>query len=170
MRKLLWVLLSATLVLSVDALGATPGSTSTTVKVKKTKKCLFPKSKKRAPSWVCDAQADGMAATAVGSAAKSGAGISHMEQMAAADARSRLVQNVRESVQKDNAGGKDAANKNMAASDSALTTNDTLQGAKIIKKIYGPKGRLFVLVGLDETNAQKLRESIAANYPEQKHK
>lgn len=163
MRKLLCVLLSATLVLSFDALGGTTSSASTTAKVKKAKKCLFPKSKKRAPSWVCDAQADGVAVAAVGSAAKSGAGISHMEQMAAADARSRLVQNVRESAKKDNAAGKVAANKNVAATDSALTTNDTLQGAKIIKKIYGPKGTLYVLVGLDEANAKKLRDSIAAD-------
>lgn len=163
MRKLLCVLLSAALVLSFDALGGATSSVSATAKVKKTKKCLFPKSKKRAPSWVCDARADGVAVAAVGSAAKSGAGISHMEQMAAADARSRLVQNVRESVKKDNATGKAAANKNMAATESALTTNDTLQGAKIIKKAYGPKGTLYVLVGLDEANAKKLRESIAAD-------
>lgn len=167
MRKLLCVLLSAALILSFDALGATPGSSSATTK--KTKKCLFPKSKKRAPSWVCDAQADGMAAAAVGSAAKSKAGISHMEQMAAADARSRLVQNFHESAQKNTSGSKDSANRNMAALTTS-NTNDFLQGAKIIKKAYGPKGTLYVLVGLDEANAQKLRESIAADYQEQKRK
>lgn len=171
MRKLLCVLLSATLALSVDALGSTP--TPPTAKVKKAKKCLFPKSKKRAPNWVCDAQADGWAVAAVGSAAKSGAGISFMEQMAAADARAHLAQSLSSSAQKNISGNANAENKGTTDRDNALITriaDESLQGTKIIKKIYGPKGTLYVLVGLDETSAKKLNESITADYLQQKRK
>ena len=140
MRKFLCVLFSATLVLSGYALADTPSTADT--KVKKTKKCLFPKSKKRAPDWVCNAHADGLAVAAVGSAVKSGAGLSFMEQMATADARTHLAQNLRGSVQ-----------KKVAGSDGAPTTriiDESLQDTKVIKSAYGPDGTLYVLVGLDE--------------------
>lgn len=170
MRKIFCVLLSVTMVLSVDALGDTPTATA---KVVKAKKCLFPKSKKRAPTWVCDAKVDGLAVTAVGSAAKSGGGISFMEQMAEADARTHLAQNLSRSVRKNIAGSTNAANKGTAGRDSALITrltDESLQGAKVIKKTYSPSGTLYVLVGLDEANAKKLNESITANYLQQKSK
>ena len=92
MRKIFCVLLSATVFLCADAFGGTP---TTTGKAIKAKKCLFPKSRKRAPSWVCKAPADGSVMTAVGSAGKSGAGTSFMEQMAAADARMQFARNLR---------------------------------------------------------------------------
>ncbi len=170
MRKIFCVLLSVTMVLSGDALGGTPTATA---KVAKAKKCLFPKSRKRAPTWVCDAKVDGLAVTAVGSAAKSGAGISFMEQMAAADARTHLAQNLSGSVQKNIAGSTNAANKGTADRDSALITritNESLQGTKVMKKAYSPNGTLYVLVGLDEASAKKLNESIAADYLQQKSK
>lgn len=159
------VLLSVALVLSTDALGGTPTATAKAVKGKK---CLFPKSKKRAPTWVCDAKVEGLTVTAVGSAAKSKAGISFMEQMAAADARTHLAQNLSGPVQKNIAGSANAAN-----SDSASITriaNESLQGTKVMKKAYGPNGTLYVLVGLDEASAKKLNESITADYLQQKRK
>ena len=170
MRKFFCVLLSAAMVLSGYALGDTQATTAADAKVKKTKKCLFPKSKKRAPTWVCDAKVDGLAVTAVGSAAKSDAGISFMEQQAAADARVHLARNFRSSGQKNISGRKDSANKDTADQDSALKTNESLEGTKIIKNAYGPDGTLYVLVGLDQASAQKLRESIAADYLKHKRK
>lgn len=170
MRKFLCVLMSAALILSVDALGGTP---TTTGKVIKAKKCLFPKSRKRAPLWVCNAPADGLAVTAVGSAAKSGAGISFMEQMAAAEARVQLARNLRGTGQKASAGSTDVAGRDTAESDSALTTriaDESLQGTKIMKKAWGPDGTLYVLVGLDAKTAQKLQESINADQPGRKRK
>lgn len=147
MRKFFCVLLSATMVLSGYALADTPATTD--AKVKKAKKCVFPKSKKRAPDWVCNAHADGLAVAAVGSAAKSDAGLSFMEQMATADARTHLAQNLRS-----------AGQKKMADSDGASTTsvtNESLQNTKVMKSAYGPDGTLYVLVGLDEAGVQKLR-------------
>jgi len=172
MRIFFCVLLSATLVLGGYALGATPTTTASATavdaKAKKTKKCVFPKSMKRAPSWVCNGRADGLAVTAVGSAAKSGAGISFMEQMAAADARVHLARNLHGSIKisgkRKISGSKDSATGVAADQDSALITDASLEGTKIIKSAYGPDGTLYVLVGLDEASAQKLRESIAADH------
>lgn len=166
----LCVLMSAALLQSADVLGGTPTATA---KVNKAKKCLFPKSRKRAPTWVCDAKVDGFAVTAVGSAVKSRAGISFMEQMAAADARSHLAQILSGEVQKNIASSSNKPDKNMPDRDGALITriaDQSLQGAKVIKRAYGPKGTLYVLVGLDEASAQKLREAIAADYQQQKRK
>lgn len=157
MRKLMFVLLSAALVLSGYAVGDTLAVTAPQAKVGKAKKCLFPKSKKRAPAWVCNAQSDGLAVAVVGSAAKSKAGMAHMEQMAAADARAQLVRNLRGREQKKSASGTDAEN-----SDAAGISEETLTGLKIMKRAYAPNGTLYVLMGLDETETQKLREAINA--------
>ena len=163
MRKLFCMLLSAAMVLSANAFADTRAPAAAGAKVMKAKRCLFPNSRKRAPDWVCDARADGMALTAVGSAAKSGAGISFMEEMAAADARVHLARNLRRSVQ----------NRLQGDRDSALITriaNDSLQGAGIVKSAYGPDGTLYVLVGIDEQNAKKLVDSITAEYQAQQRR
>lgn len=173
MRKILNVVLSMAMVLSIGAFTITQVEAATGVKVKKAKKCLFPKSKKRAPSWVCDAHAEGLAAAAVGSFAKSAAGLSHMEQMAAAEARTNLVRDLHESVQSKIKGSAQTTGKDTVDGDSALIdkiTNDSLEGSKVMKRAYAPNGTIYVLVGLDQANANKLIESITANYLKQKQK
>jgi hypothetical protein len=171
MRILLCVLLSATMLPSVDAWGDGQAKAATNAKVKKAIKCSFPKTKKRAPDWVCNARAEGLAVAAVGSADKSQAGNSFMEQMAAADARARLVHAVRESVRKRVMGDAPASGKKADERDGALITtitSDTLRGAKVRKSVYGPNGTLYVLVGLDGANANLLIESVTAEYLKQK--
>ena len=171
MRILLCVLLSAMLFPAVDAWGDSQASAATTTKVKKAAKCSFPKSKTRAPDWVCNARAEGLAVAAVGFATKSQAGIAFMEQMAAADARARLVREVRESVRKKVVRGAPVAGSKANERDGALITTittDTLQGTKIKKSVYGPNGTLYVLVGLDAANAKLLIETVTAEYLKQK--
>lgn len=171
MRKILQVILSMAMVLSIGAFSGTQVAAATETKAKKAKKCLFPKSKKRAPAWVCDAQAEGLATAAVGSFAKSRAGLSHMEQMAAADARANLVRVLHESVQSKIKGNAQTASKGEV--DGALITkltNDSLEGTKIVKRAYAPNGTVYVLVGLDQANANRLIENITANYLEQKQR
>jgi hypothetical protein len=171
MRILLCVLLSATMLPSVNAWGDNLATVATVAKVKKANKCSFPKSRKRAPDWVCTARAKGLAVAAVGSATKSKAGITFMEQMAAADARARLVREVRESVREKVMGGAPAAGEKVDERDGALITtitNDSLQGAKVVKSVYGPKGTLYVLVGLDAAQANQLIETVTAEYLKQK--
>lgn len=159
MRKVMCMLLSAAMILSSNAWGDT--STTLNPKAVKAKKCFFPKSKKRAPVWICNAQADGLTVAAVGSAAKSQAGLAFMEQMAEADARSQLVQNVRGSTRKIIANeGKTAAPDNAFI---AKISEESLSGTKIMKRTYGPDGTLYVLMGLNASDAQKLREAINAH-------
>lgn len=170
MRRILYVLLSVAVGLSlgVSATQATADTSATSTKAK-AKKCLFPKSRKRAPAWVCDAHAEGLAAAATGSFAKSKAGLSHMEQMAAAEARANLVRDLHASVQAKIKGGP----QNATSQDGALIkkiTSDSLEGATIMKRAYAPDGTIYVLVGLDQANVDKLVESIAARYLEQSGK
>ena len=142
------------------------------VKAKKAKRCVFPQSRKRAPVWVCDKHAPGLAFTALGSAARSRAGISFMEQMALADARTHLVQEVRASVQSKFA-DEAHADKATAERNGALITritNDALQGTRIEKRASGPHGSLYVLTGLSEANANRLIESVTAEYRLQRQK
>ena len=162
MRKFILALMSAAMILSVSAYAITPPMPGKNVNASKAKRCLFPKTKKRAPDWVCTAQDDSLTVTAVGSFHKSGAGLEFMQQMAAADARVNLAKKLRTPVQK-----KIAESEGGATRDSALIskiTDEQLQGTKVIKSVYGPKGKLYVLIGLDEAGAQKLQEAVAAEY------
>jgi hypothetical protein len=148
MRKLWCVLLTAALLQGGYALSDELTSETTNIKPKKEKKCFFPKSKKRAPQWVCNAHADGLAIAAVGAAAKSKAGLSFMEQMAIADARKKLAQELHDSKQP-------KAEENSVASNTAsdvTEANESLENTKILKSISGPNGSLYVLVGIDEAS------------------
>ncbi len=104
--------------------------------------------------------------TAVGSTPKSAAGISFMEQMAAADARARLARNLRKSVQNKIADRSGAARKKTAREGALITeiANDSVSGVGVIKGAYGPDGTLYVLVGIDATESNRLVESITAEY------
>ena len=137
-HTLLLMILPLSLFMTGSALGETPVKKIETGKVKIVKKCLFPKSRKRAPEWVCKAQDDSENVTAVGSFHKSGAGIEFMEQMASADARVNLA-------------------KKLRGTGSQTLTDEQLQGSRVLKKIYGPKGTLYVLIGFDKAAAQKLQ-------------
>jgi len=136
--KFIFFILSLSLVLTNNILAETTVKKVDVSKVSKVKKCLFPKSRKRAPEWVCKAQDDNETVTAVGSFHKSGAGNEFMEQMAAADARVNLA-------------------KKLRGTGSQTYTDEQLQGSRVIKKIYGPKGALYVLIGMDKAAAQKLQ-------------
>ncbi len=146
MSKFIGVLLSVALLLSGYAWADTPPETKS--KTVKAKKCLFPKSKKRAPVWVCDAHAEGLTMAAVGVAPKSKAGLDLMEQMAEADARAKLAKEVRGVEQNSTAAS-------VAAADSGYVA--ALEGSKVLKRAYGPNGTLYVLMGFDAADAQKLR-------------
>jgi hypothetical protein len=110
---------------------------------------------------------------AVGSAVKSGAGIAFMEQMAAADARVNLARGMRASVLNKIKADETLPEMDKTDQDSAMISkisNDSLQGTRIEKSAFGPNGTLYVLVGLDETSANKLVETISADYLKQKRK
>ncbi len=157
------------LLTSVIALGAAACSTPAKVDqapVAKAAECVFPNSKEPAPLWVCDAPVEGMSVGAVGSAAKSDAGVAFMKQMAATEARVQLAQNMRVQVQNmikqyaetTGAGSKETVDR-VNTSVTKQITDQTLQGTKIFRRIQAPDGTMYVLVGLDEAAAQKLTET-----------
>lgn len=167
-RKLLVLILSAAILVSASAYPDTLAVPAKDSKVASLKKCLFPKSKRRAPAWICDAEADNLAMTAVGSFARSGAGTAFVEQMAAADARAKLANKLSLSVQKDA-----AEREGVELNDNALIgkiTNEELRGTRVLKSVYGPRGRLYVLMGFDAVEAQKLQDAVTADYQAQKTK
>ncbi len=160
MSKITNVLLMSAIALSVVACSTPPA------KVEKVSECVFPGSDKAAPLWVCDAPVEGMSVGAVGSAAKSDAGIAFMKQMAATEARVQLAQNMKVQVQNmikqyaetTGAGSKETVDR-VNTSVTKQITDQTLQGTKIFRSIVAPDGTMFVLVGLDEAAAQKLTET-----------
>jgi hypothetical protein len=160
MSKITNVLLMSVIALSVAACSTPPA------KVEKVAECVFPGSDKAAPLWVCDAPVEGMTVGAVGSAAKSDAGVAFMKQMAATDARVQLAQNMKVQVQNmikqyaetTGAGSKETVDRVNTAVTKQIT-DQTLQGTKIFRSIVAPDGTMYVLVGLDEVAAQKLTET-----------
>jgi len=146
---------------------------------------------RRAPSWICGVPVENMEMTAVGTSPKSKAGVAFMEKMAATDARVNLakmmhggvVQNIanygdtkrtdsKEGVMNSQSGvlPQHAIPRDLDNALVSKVTNETLEGTKIIRKIFGPKGRLYVLIGLNEVNTNALYKSIAEEYRVQRTK
>ena len=127
--------------------------------------CVFPNTSEAAPVWICNAPVDGIDVSSVGIAEKSAAGISFMTDIAAADARGKLVDQFKVRVDKmvksyfGTTGEGDAETVDRAA-ESVLKTvsSEILIGSKIYRSRTGPNGRLFVLVGLDAEATQKAAE------------
>ena len=160
MRKIIFVLLSTVIAIGVS------GCKSAPAKVEKVAECVFPNTKEAAPGWVCDQPVEGVQVAAVGSAAKSDAGIAFMKQMAATDARVQLAQNMRVQVQNmikqyvetTGAASKETVDR-VNTSVTKQITDQSLQGTKILRSITAPDGTLYVLVGLDTAEAQQLTEA-----------
>lgn len=160
MRKFTYVLLSAVALIGFS------GCSSAPAKVAPIAECTFPNSDKPAPLWVCDAPVEGMAVGAVGSAAKSDAGIGFMKQMATTDARVHLAQSMKVQVQNmikqyvetTGAASKETVDR-VNTSVTKQITDQSLTGTKVFRSITGPDGTMYVLVGLDEASTQKLTEA-----------
>jgi len=142
--------------------GILSACSSTDVKEEKVPKysgveCVFPNSKEAAPSWVCDEPVPGLVISAVGIAEPSRAGISYMKDIAAADARGRLAEQIQVQVQKmvkqylGTTGKGDKETIDAAASTTLKTvTNESLVGSKVHGMRFGPNGKLYALVGIDQ--------------------
>ena len=128
--------------------------------------CVFPNSKEAAPGWICDEPVPGIEVSAVGIAEPSKAGLSYMKDMAAADARGRLAEQMQVQVQKmvkqylGTTGVADTETVDAAASSTLKTiANQTLTGSKIYKTRTGPDGKLYALVGFDAASTAKIAEN-----------
>ena len=159
MSKIVKILLSALIAVGIAGCGSTPTKIAVA-------DCVFPNSDKAAPGWVCDEPVEGMQVTAVGSAAKSDAGVGFMKQMAATEARVQLAQNMRVQVQNmikqyvetTGAASKETVDR-VNTSVTKQITDQSLQGTRIVKSTTGPDGTMYVLVGLDTAGAQQLTEA-----------
>jgi hypothetical protein len=160
MRKFIYVLLSTAFAIGIA------GCSSSPAKLEKLAECVFPNTKEAAPLWVCDAPLEGIPVAAMGSAAKSDAGLDFMKDMAATGARVRLAQNMKVQVQNmikqyvetTGAASKETVDR-VNTSVTKQITDQSLQGTKILRSITGPDGTLYVLVGLDTAGAQQLTEA-----------
>ena len=163
MRKFAYFLLSAVIAGGVTGCGSAPTKAE---KLAQMPDCIFPNSKEPAPGWVCDQPVEGMTVTAVGSAAKSDAGHDFMKQMAATGARVQLAQNMKVQVQNmikqyvetTGAASKETVDR-VNTSVTKQITDQSLQSTRIVRSVTGPDGTLYVLMGLDESMAQKLTEA-----------
>jgi hypothetical protein len=128
--------------------------------------CVFPSTNTPAPGWVCDEPVPGLNVSAVGVAELSSAGMSFMKDMAAADARGRLAEQMQIQVQKmikqylgTTGVGKTETVDAVASSTIKTITSQMLTGSKIYKSRTGPNGRLYVLVGIDPNAKEKIIKS-----------
>lgn len=119
--------------------------------------CVYPNSAVIAPDWVCDAPVKDLVLSAVGVAEPSKAGFSYMKDIAAADGRGRLAEQLQVEVKKmvkqylGTTGKGDSETVDAAASSTLKTiTHQTLVGSRVHQTRTGPNGRLYVLVGIDE--------------------
>lgn len=130
------------------------------------RECVFPDAPKEvAPNWVCDVPVEGVAVSSVGSAVKSDAGPAFMKDMAGADARVKLAQQMRtrvsnmikQYVETTGAASTETVDK-VNSSVSKLITSETLTGSRVYRSISSPRGDIYVLVGLDPNATQQAAE------------
>lgn len=119
--------------------------------------CVYPNSDVIAPDWVCDVPVKDLVLSAVGVAEPSKAGFSYMKDIAAADGRGRLAEQLQVEVKKmvkqylGTTGKGDSETVDAAASSTLKTiTHQTLVGSRVHQTRTGPNGRLYVLIGIDE--------------------
>jgi ribosomal protein S20 len=125
--------------------------------------CVFPDAPNTpAPGWICDEPVEGVEVSAVGSSQHSAAGHSHMKQMAATDARVQLAQRmkvhvqnmVKQYVETTGAGDTETVDRVMTSVTKQIT-DESLVGSRVYKSRKSPSGTLYVLVGLDDMQAEK---------------
>lgn len=153
--------LTAVAVGLLSACGSTPkeeASTATNQQIEKSW-CTFDDGKTEAPEFFCTGELAGFAVTGRGSSPKSAAGMNYMVQQAALAARVELAQNVRTQVSnmvKDYAATTGVADQETvdkaASSTSESITDESLMGSRIIRRIVGPQGEVYVWVAIDEKN------------------
>jgi len=128
--------------------------------------CAFPDAPSTpAPGWVCDNPVEGVEVSAVGSAEKTGAGISFQKNMAATDGRVQMAQAMKVHVQNmvkqyaETTGA--ASSETVDKVNTSVTkqiTDQTLSGTKRYKSITSPNGVIYMLIGMDSATASKATE------------
>ena len=125
----------------------------------KTNWCTFDDGVTAAPDFFCTGAIDDYVVTGRGSSPKSDAGMNFMVQQAALIARVELAQNVRIQISNmvknylGTTGISDQETIDKAASSTSESiTDESLMGSRIIRRIVGPAGEVYVWVAIDENN------------------
>lgn len=130
--------------------------------------CNFPDNpSEAAPDWICTEQAEGITVGAVGTYEKSAAGVQFMKDQAVAAARVNLAQQmkthvknmIKQYVETTGAGSSETVDK-VNTSVSKLITNETIAGSRLFKQTTNSKGTIYVLVGIDPTQADKAVKDV----------
>ena len=126
-----------------------------------------------APDWVCTEFLPDLALSAVGSAAKSSAGVDFMTSQASLAARVKLAQTMsteisnltKQFAQTTGAGDTESVDL-FASSTSKSVTAETLRGSRLYKKSTNPEtGQIYVLIGLgDEQVNAAIDEALQTSY------
>ncbi len=121
--------------------------------------CTFDDGKTPAPEFFCTGEIGTFAVTGRGSAPKSAAGMNYMADQAALAARVELARNVRTQVSamvKNYLGttgvGDQESIDRAASSTSEAITDETLLGSRIVRRLVGPDGEVYIWVAIDEKN------------------
>ncbi len=140
--------------------------------------CVFPDSPKvEAPGWVCDMPVEGIEVSAVGSHRKTAAGHQFQKEQAAAAGRNELarqmqlhVKSLLKSYTETTGAGDSETVDTVSSSVSKQLTATTLLGSKIYRSITNPEtGVLYVLMGLDKTNAAEVTQAaLRSSYKNKK--
>lgn len=121
--------------------------------------CTFDDGKSTAPEFFCTGKLENFSVTARGSSPKSDAGMNYMVQQAALAARVELAQNINTEISamvKNYLGttgvtAQETIDK-AASSTSQSITAESLSGSRIVRRIVGPQGEVYVWVAIDEKN------------------
>ena len=136
-------------------------------------KCTYPHNPEEdAPLWVCGAAIEGLALHAVGVAEGSQAGFAFVRQLAAADARTLLAQELRvevanmvKSFAETTGRGETETLDQVNSVVTKQITSETLEGARIIRYQTSSDGTLYVLVGMDEDGVRSnARRAVSSSY------
>ncbi len=137
------------------------------VKLTKIEKCNFPQTNEKAPLWVCGADVEDIAIKGVGIVVKSKASANLARQIAAANARvliaqelqTDIISKVSENISSKNSDGQEHVSE-ASKFVSEQITSASLIGAKVYREVYSKDGTLYTLVGLSEENYKKTLKNI----------
>lgn len=131
-----------------------------------------------APLWVCGAQVEGLALSAVGSFNHKSSNIDFAKHQASASARVFLAQQIAADINAQVNNYIKSESSSATVDDNALNTvnelitsqitSQTLYGVKIYKQTTSPNGVLYVLVGFDEDFYNQYIDKIFHNSYQQK--
>ena len=127
--------------------------------------CVFPETDEPAPGWICDEPVPGVAVSAVGVSEFSKAGTGFMKDIAMANARGQLAEQMKVQVQKmiksylgTTGVGDEQTYDTVASTTTKTITNESLIGSRIFKSRVGPNKKYYALVGLDPDSIKSIAE------------